>query len=269
MNWRRISAIVRKDLGEVTASKAVTIPMTIVPVIFCLVLPAVLLLVGLNGGAASLGNVDAIARIVDRYPVPAEFVTTVDRLLYVFLNYTFLPFFLLIPILVSSVIAANAVVGEKERGTLETLLYTPVTNRELVVAKLAGSFVPAMIVTVGGFIGYFALSNAIFWAYRGTLVVRALIWVPGLLLLAPSVSLLGLSAALLVSMKAKTYLEAQQMSGLVVVPFVALVYAQLGGLVILGPLVVLLLAAAVLGVTWLLFSKVASRFNREQILMNL
>jgi ABC-type Na+ efflux pump permease subunit len=269
MNWRRVFAIVRKDLGEVTASKAVTIPMAIVPVVLCLVLPAVLLLVGLNGGADALGNMDAVARIVDRYPVPATFATPLDRLLYVFLNYTFLPFFLIIPILVSSFIAANAVVGEKERGTLETLLYTPVTNRELVTAKLAGSFVPAMIVTAGSFIGYFALSNALYGAYRGTLVVRALIWVPGLLLLAPSVSLLGLSAALLVSMRAKTYLEAQQTSGLVVVPFVALVYAQLGGLVIMGPLVVLLLAAAVLGASWLLFSKVASRFNREQILMNL
>ncbi len=51
-------------------------------------------------------------------------------------------------------------------------------------------------------------------------------------------------------------------------PFVALVYPQLGGLVILGPLVVLLLAGAVLGVTRLLLSKVVSRFNREQTLMN-
>jgi hypothetical protein len=71
---------------------------------------------------------------------------------------------------------------------------------------------------------------------------------PAVLLLALSVSLLGLSAALLVSMKAKTHREAQQISGLVVAPFVAPVSAQLGGLVILGPLVVLLLAPAVLGI---------------------
>ena len=98
-----------------------------------------------------LGNIDTLARLADRYPVPAVFETTVDRLLYVLLNYTFLPFFLIVPVLVSTFIAANAVVGEKERGTLETLLYTPVTNRELVTAKLAGAFVPAALVTFGSF----------------------------------------------------------------------------------------------------------------------
>ena len=269
MNWRRVFAIVRKDLGEVTGSRSVMIPMAIVPVVLCLVLPAVVLLLGLNGGADAMGNIDTLARLADRYPVPAVFQTTVDRLLYVLLNYTFLPFFLIVPVLVSTFIAANAVVGEKERGTLETLLYTPVTNRELVTAKLAGAFVPAALVTFGSFIGYFALTNALSVAYRGVLIVRAIIWVPGLLLLAPSISLLGLSTALLVSLKAKTFLEAQQVSGLVVVPVVALVYAQVGGLVVLGPLVVVLIAAAALGASWVLFARIAPRFNREQILMNL
>jgi ABC-2 type transport system permease protein len=269
MNWRRVSAIARKDLREVTGSRQVTVPMAIVPVVMCVLMPAVILLAALNLGAEALGNMAFLARLADRYPVPAFFTETVDRLLYVFLNFSFLPFFMIIPLLVSSIIAANSIVGEKERGTLETLLYTPVTNRELIIAKLMSSFIPAMLVTVGGFAGYFLVSNGIFWAYRGELIVRSIIWLPSLVLLAPSVSLLGLSATLLFSLRAKTYMEAQQMSALVVIPFVVLLYAQIGGLVTLGPLFVVLLAAAAFGASYLIYGRIGPRFSREEILRNM
>jgi ABC-type Na+ efflux pump permease subunit len=269
MNWRRISAIAKKDLSEVTASKQVTVPMAIVPVVMCVVLPAVVLLAGLNVGIESMGNMGFLTKLIARYPVPSSISGTLDQMLYVFLNYTFLPFFMIIPVLVSSIIAANSVVGEKERGTLETLLYTPVTNRELVVAKLLSSFVPAMIATLAGFVGYFLVSNGIFWAYRGMLIIRSVIWIPALLLLAPAVSLLGLSASLLVSMKAKTYMEAQQMSALVVLPFVVLLYGQIGGLFVLGPLMVVLLGVAALGASYLIHGTIGPRFSREQMLMNM
>lgn len=41
--------------------------------------------------------------------------------------------------------------GEKERKTLEALLYTPTTDFELVAAKLAAAWVPAIIVAWVGF----------------------------------------------------------------------------------------------------------------------
>jgi ABC-type Na+ efflux pump permease subunit len=269
MNWRRVSAIARKDLKEVSGSRQVIVPMAVVPLVMCVLLPAVVLLVALNIGEAGMGSMGALVKLAERYPVPALFTTPVDRLLFVFLNYTFLPFFMIIPLMVSSIIAANSIVGEKERGTLETLLYTPVTNRELIIAKLLSSFVPALIVTVAGFLGYFVVSNAIFWAYRAHLIVRSLVWLPSLVLLAPAVSLLGLSVTLLVSLRAKTYMEAQQMSALVVIPFVVLLYAQIGGLVILGPLFVVVLAAVAFAASYVIYGRIGPRFSREQILKHM
>ena len=137
------------------------------------------------------------------------------------------------------------------------------------MAKLLSSFIPALVVTFGGFLGYFAVSNAIFWAYRGELIVRSLIWIPALLVLAPSVSLLGLSATLLVSLRAKTYVEAQQLSAMVVLPFVVLLYAQIGGLLVLSPILVVALGAAALAASYLIYGKIGPRFSREQILMTL
>lgn len=269
MDWRRIAAIARKDLREVTTNSTVVATMAVVPLVMCIVLPAVVLLIVLNAGTASLGSVDFLAKLIARYPVPPAFGGALEGMLYILLNYTFLPFFMIIPLLVSSVIAAHSVVGEKERGTLETLLYTPVTNRELVLAKLLSSFIPALAVTIGGFVGYFAVSNGIYLAYRGGLVVRSIVWLPALVLMAPAVSLLGLSLSLLVSLKAKTFVEAQQVSGLVVIPFVGLMYGQIGGLFVMSPLAVIAIGLVAVAASYVVYGRIGPRFNRERILMNM
>jgi hypothetical protein len=64
-------------------------------------------------------------------------------------------------------------------------------------------------------------------------------------------------------------MEAQQMSALVVVPFVVLLYGQIGGLFVLGPLMVVLLGVAALGISYVLYGRIGPRFNREQMLMNM
>ena len=64
------------------------------------------------------------------------------------------PFFLLIPVMASSVIAFDSFPGEKERITIEALLATPLTDEELLFGKMLASFVPAMAVTILFIIAY-------------------------------------------------------------------------------------------------------------------
>lgn len=57
---------------------------------------------------------------------------------------------LLVPVMVATVLAADGVAGEQERRTLEGLLLTPVTDRELATAKLLAAWLPAVVLgTVG------------------------------------------------------------------------------------------------------------------------
>jgi ABC-2 type transport system permease protein len=54
-------------------------------------------------------------------------------------------------VLVTMVVSADAVSGERERGTLETLLLTPVSRRQLLAGKLLGAltlWTAALLVTV-------------------------------------------------------------------------------------------------------------------------
>ncbi|TFG64637.1 MAG: ABC transporter permease [Spirochaetales bacterium] len=266
MNRRRIAAVVRKDLRELKSTKMALLPVILVPVILCIVLPCVLVIVFLKVDTSVLNGIEMLEKLFSFYVIPLTFSDLPSKLLYVFFNYSFMPFFMIIPLMLSSVIAANAVVGEKERKTLETLLYTPITNRELLAAKLLSSFLPAVVISIISFAGFFLFTNLVFGLFRGMLLVRAWIWLPGILLVSPSVSALGLSLTLLVSIKAKTYMEAQQTSGIIVLPFVALIYAQIAGAVVLKPWYLPVFALALFVVSYIIISRIGPKFSREKII---
>ena len=145
------------------------------------------------------------------------------------LVYLFAPMYLIVPLMVASVIAADAFAGEKERRTLEALLYTPTTDRELLVGKLLVGFVPALAVAWGGFLLYAGVANAAAWPVMGQIFFPTPCggcwrcgWHP------PSPPS-GLGATVLVSARVNTFQEAYQIGGVVVLPIVVLVVGQATG----------------------------------------
>ena len=269
MNWNRVKSIIGKDIREVISNKIVLIPMVVVPLLLCVIVPAVLLILAFSLDISVITGADLLKRIIPLYRIPASLSSPAEQVTYLFLNYTFVPVFMIIPVMVSSIVAANSVVGEKERKTLETLLYTPVTNREFFTAKLLSSFIPAVIIAWISFILYFLGTNAISLGFRGILILRSWIWLPVMLLLSPAVALLGLTVTLFISIKAKTYMEAQQLSGLVVLPFLALIGIQVTGIVVFNPIYVVVLSVGILVVTYLAITRLGPRFSRERIINTL
>jgi ABC-type Na+ efflux pump permease subunit len=244
-------------------------PMIIVPIVLCVALPAAVTVLALRLDMAMINGAQLIEQVLPYYSIPEVFDTTARQILYVFLNYMFLPLFMLIPVMVSSIVAANAVVGEKERRTLETLLYTPVTNREFVAAKQLSAFVPALVVSLIGFVGFFVVVNGISLALEGIWLVRSPLWIPALLLVSPAVSLLALGVTLMISMRAKSFMEAQQMAAVVVIPMLLLVVVQFTGVFVLSIWHVLGFGVALLAVDIVLMNRVGPRFEREAILKTL
>ena len=269
MKNRRILTLIKKDLGEIGSTRMVMIPMIIVPLIMSLVIPGAIILTLALGSPDMINGVEQMEKLIPAYPVPQRISELPQQLLYIFLNYTFLPMFLIIPLMISSIIAANSVVGEKERGTLETLLYTPITNREFILGKLLGAFLPGALMAFPAFLLYAAVGNGLSWYFFRTLIVSSPVWIPALLLLSPGVSLLGLCVTLFVSIKAKTFMEAQQVSTMVVLPLVGMMLAQISGLLILSPLYLVNVSLVLLMGDYLLIVKLIPRFNREAILARL
>ena len=91
MNWNRIRAIMRKDIRSITAEKMVLIPMIVVPLVLCILVPGAITGVALGLDEVLITGVQYVEKLIPLYPVPDEIQGVSERILFIFLNYTFLP----------------------------------------------------------------------------------------------------------------------------------------------------------------------------------
>ena len=177
----------------------------------------------------------------------------------------FLILLVLTPVAGSMSVAAYSVIGEKQARTLEPLLATPLTTFELLAAKVLGSLVPALALTVGSF-GLYVAGAVVFaepGAYRVLLTGRSLAVV---FALGPLAALAALQMAVCVSSRVNDARSAQQIGALIILPIAGLLVAQISGVVVLSGTIILViaLALAVANVALMLFG--IAVFDRESIL---
>ena len=260
--------VFRKDLSEVARNWEVMAPMIIVPVIITVLIPAMVTLVPDSRSGNSNGNL--LDTMVPNLPADVRLILSSLpeglQVMYVMLVYFFAPFFLIIPLMVSGVIASDSFAGEKERKTIEALLAAPFTDSELLMGKILVAFAPAMGVTLLGFTLYTIMVDALTVGRFGFLLLPNLTWLVMILCLAPAASLLGVGATVIISSRVRGFREAQQLSALLVVPVLALLFGQASGFLIMGPVTLAVLTALVLVVDAALFGVGVSLFNREKIL---
>ena len=133
-SWTRVGAIVRKELRDYRRNRFVVVfTMSILPLIF-IVVPMIQVF-------AIRANVSS-SRLDTRIGL---------SLLYM----------LLIPAIVPSALSAYSVVGEREQGTLEPILTTPILSEEFLVGKALAAFTPTLAVSYAIF-GIFLAGTALF-----------------------------------------------------------------------------------------------------------
>lgn len=274
MNWRAIRTLIRRDLRVVVQSKIVMLPIILVPILFTVILPggAGIFLSTVDENSQTLTNTKAdmetfFANIPDSIQAELDhFNGDLQQLTYVVVVYFFAPMFLMMPVLVSNVIAADSFVGEKERKTLEALLYTPMTEREIYVAKVLAPWIAGTLVAIGSFVLYAITVTITTWPVMQTLYFPTWTWVVLALWVSPAAAGLGLGAMVLVSSRVKTFQEATQLGGMVVIPLVLLIISQFAGVVYLSLTVVLVLGLVLwlinIGILW--FG--ASTFKRSRLI---
>jgi ABC-2 type transport system permease protein len=224
-DWMAIRTIMRKDITAVRRSKSITIPMILVPIVLLVVLPVVLgnIAKSVDPGAALSSPLvkDLLGAISDLPPREQLPVLVLQLLLS--------PLLLVIPLMVSAVLAADAFAGEKERRTLESLLHLPITDRDLFLAKLLGAFLPALVITWGGTLLYGVVANVIAWPVTNRLIIPFAQWSLMMAWVAPAVALLAIGLLVLVSSRAKTTQEANQLGGAVILPLILIAAGQAAG----------------------------------------
>jgi ABC-2 type transport system permease protein len=271
MRFKKALLVFNKDWRDVSRNWEVMVPIIIVPILISLVIPLIITLIpgSFNTNLQEGDFVENILRSLPTY-VRAELagLNQTQIMKYVMLLYFFAPFFLIIPIMASSVIASDSFAGEKERKTIEALLATPLSDSELLMGKILVSFAPAISVTVVSFLVYTVVVDLLTFNDYGWLLLPTVSWLLMIFGMAPAIALLGIGVSVIISAKVKGFREAQQISALLVLPVLALLFGQATGSLILGPLVVSGLTIAILLLDLLVFRVSLRLFNREEIIVN-
>jgi len=233
-SWTRVGAICLKEVRDYRRNRFVIGTMAMVPVLF-IILPTIQLLAA-NVTGKALG------------------VRIGLSLLYL----------LVIPVMVPSVVSAYSVVGEREQGTLEPILMTPIRREEFLIGKALAAFIPTVVIAYGVF-GIFLGAASLFAEpvivsaiYSGSHVLVQLVFTP---LLAGWAIWVGIA----VSARSTDVRAAQQLSVLAGVPPLVLLALMSLNVIQVSTDLALGLAAGLLAVDLLAWRIVAAMFDRERL----
>jgi ABC-2 type transport system permease protein len=279
MRFYKAKLVFRKDWLEIRRNWQVILPIVLVPLIISVFIPVVMTLIaslaptsGTSSlGGASLGGFETLLQnLPQQIQEQLAGLTEMQTMVYIMALYFFAPFFLIIPLMASSVIASDSFAGEKERKTIEALLATPLSDSELFLGKILVSFIPSMIVTIVSFAVYTILFDLLsFSSFNGTFLLPNLSWILLIFGLAPTVALASIGLTVIISGKVKGFREAQQISVVLLIPILALIFGQVAGAVIFGPVIIALLIIIFVVIDFVVFRVGVTTFKREEILAKL
>lgn len=271
MNWTNIWTITRKDWMEVRYNKAVWMPMIIVPLVFVLILPLSLCLLPQMLPADQLNmNMNGLDSFLNNMPAGMKAslagLDLNQSMIVMVLGILFAPMFLVLPLMFSTTVAAESFVGERERKTMEALLYTPATDAELFLGKVLAAAIPAVVISWGSFAIYTLVVNAASYPLFQHIWFPLSSWWPLIFWITPAVSVLGIAVTVLISGKMQTFMEAYQTSASVVLLVLALFAGQMTGVLYLNVAVGLVLGLFFWVVAGLLSWFAVRKFNRAALL---
>ncbi len=267
MNWQIIRAIAEKDLAEVLKNRIAVSGAIVLSVIFAIGFPLLITQINMLAQGSSDQSFDEIATMI-----PADLQAQLAALspeqlpIVLILGYLVAPLFLILPLMLSSMIAAEAFVGEKERKTLEALLYTPATDGELFLGKALAALLPGIVYTWVNFVIFSVVTNIAGFPVMGRIWFPTASWWGLMIFVVPGVALLGVAATVIISTRVKTFMEAYQVSGVLIILIMALLVAQATGLLFLSPLVAVIVGLVFFGIDACLIWIGIRMFSRSELI---
>ena len=238
---KAMSAIVKKDLRSITANRRFFVSLMIVPLVLALFLPSIFVLTAYY--APEDPDIQAMLGLLPQGLLSDD---PGLALLHLIFNYLLPVFFLIIPIMASSIMAASSFVGEKEKHTLETLFYAPLSLDQIFRSKVLASFLLSMAVSLLSFLAMVIVIEAEVFFLMGTFLVPGPNWLVMLVLLSPSVSLIAVTLIVRGSAKAQSMEESQQSAVFLILPLLLLIVGQVSGLMLVSPWILLVLSLSFL-----------------------
>ena len=262
MKWSMEKALIRKDIRAITANRRLLAALWIVPLVMTVFLPTILVCV-IAFAPLESDELQSLATLLPANLSGAELRGTVADLIF---NSMLPLFFLMIPIMAASVMAASSFVGEKEKRTLETLLLSPMSLRQIFYAKILAAFLLSMAVSHLSFAAMLFVAEAESFFLMEHFILPSVSWIVVLLLVSPAVSLLAITLIVQGSAKAQTVEEAQQRGAFLVLPVIILAAAQFSGLLLLSIWILLIFGILCAAVAVWMMRRSYRHFTYETLL---
>ncbi len=189
--------------------------------------------------------------------IPSTYSLGLESLVYVFV--------ILAAVLPAS-LAAYSIAGEKVEKSLEPLLATPTSDGEILLGKSIASFLPPILaIWLGGAI---FMATTDYLTYNGLSFYYFPNWTTGIMLflLAPLAAVFSVESAVIASSRVSDVRGANQIAGLMFIPFLAVFIAAVQGDISFDVGTLLVISGIVLVVDVALFFVSKSTFRREEIL---
>lgn len=259
----KIRTIISKEWAEVFKNRLVLFTVAFLPLILT-ALPIITLIAtrSFTGDLEEMssGDVSSMAIFGEMCAGLSEMECTE-----VYMLNLFTLMFMILPVMIPVTIAAYSIVGEKTSRSLEPLLATPITTKELLIGKMAAACIPAILVTWLSFLVYVGVS----WFVASPTVFAASfrpMWWLAIFLVGPLLTLFAVSVAVMISSRVTDPRVAEQLSTLVILPIILLVIGQSVGLILVNEQIILALAVIVLVADVGLIYLAINLFQREAIL---
>lgn len=257
-SFANVKRIFLKDWMEIRGNKELLLPIILLPVIFSVAMPFI-------------SGIGAIADISDFAELG---VSTVYEAINMMVNLVLKPMFLLIPTMVSMIIASDSFAGEKERKTAETLLVLPISHKELYLGKLLAALIPAIVFEVLSFVIMGIEINLIASAHllpgAPLLIFGDLSFWLVAFLLGSLFSIVSVQLGIMISARSKNYKSAQTISGIIIVPILGLLFGSMVNPLLLSDIGFILLLGVILAVIVYIQILIGSKLiNREKLVANI
>ncbi|MBI5942803.1 MAG: stage II sporulation protein M [Chloroflexi bacterium] len=164
------------------------------------------------------------------------------------------------PITISLVVALEAFVGEKERGTIEPMLSAPLDNWQLYFGKLLVGVVTPLVAS------YLSIAFYLVMVSRQNLVMPPFITMLQLILLTTAHATLMVSAAIVISVQSTSVKAANLLASFIVIPVAILMQGEAVMLFWGNEQVLWLAIAGVMIISLLLIRVGIAHFQREYLL---
>jgi len=237
VSGQRAAAVVRREMRDFRRNRFVIVTMAVLPFVFL------------------------ITPMITLFKVPESTTGSQARAAVGVISLLLL----IVPIVIPPVIAAYSVVGEREQGTLEPVLTSPIEPSELLLGKAAAVFIPSVAIAYGM---YAVVAIAI--RFGAAPIVRSVVFHPPQLLaqilFTPLLALWSIWACIGISTRASDVRVAQQLGSLAGLPLLA--FTSLISFQLITPSVPLsvALALALLALDIAGWRVVSRMFDRERLI---